>query len=377
MKRLRIAGAAAVVAAIAAGTTYATTALTSGAAATNTIQACVKKENGDVRIVDSSTQCHRDERSVNWNVVGPQGPQGQKGDAGAKGDNGLSVQASALAPGDTNCPDGGSMFTVGTAAPTYACNGAAGKNGKDGADGTSFTSIDGLGGLTCTSGGTAGTIAVAVGPGGVVTLTCSTGGGSTGGGGGGGGGGTDCGALPAYPNGTVTCSNGTLVYSCNVGFADADGNLANGCEANLMTDVNNCGGPGVVASLPHANTGCVDGHPVILSCQPGWVNLNGDATDGCEAAASCPHPNGLGGSYDDCADPLGTPGDPTTYSLTMAMLAGAGGTPTPVLCNGAGAVVAQVGSHFATWQYGGPNAGHVVESLSGTACPTSADPVWR
>jgi hypothetical protein len=34
------------------------------------------------------------------------------------------------------------------------------------------------------------------------------------------------------------------VLACNVGFADCDGNPANGCEVNTRTDVNNCGGCG-------------------------------------------------------------------------------------------------------------------------------------
>jgi len=117
MKR-RFALAAAVIAALTAGATYAATALTRTAAATNVVQACVKVPNGDVRIVDGATQCHRDERSMTWSVQGPKGDKGDKGETGATGAAGLSVQTSALAAGDGNCPFGGSSFTVGLLLPT-------------------------------------------------------------------------------------------------------------------------------------------------------------------------------------------------------------------------------------------------------------------
>lgn len=63
-------------------------------------------------------------------AVGPAGPAGAKGDkgdpgVGTKGDPGASVASTALDPGDTNCPDGGSQFDAG-ASTTYACNGAEG-----------------------------------------------------------------------------------------------------------------------------------------------------------------------------------------------------------------------------------------------------------
>jgi hypothetical protein len=185
-----------------------------------------------------------------------------------------------------------------------------------------------------------------------------------------------------YPNATTTCSNDTWTFVCNAGFANADGDLANGCEADLMTDVNNCGAAGNRVTIPNGIGGCVNGQAVIVSCNPGWYDADGQVADGCESTTppgGCPHANGLGGTYNDCGDPQGIPGTASTYTLAMAMLAAgsAGTTPSQVNCGGAGAVAASVGSHFAVWAYTGPAAGHVVESLSGALCPTTNDPTWN
>jgi hypothetical protein len=65
---------------------------------------------------------------------GPIGPQGIAGPIGPQGVAGVSVVASTLAPGNSNCPQGGSMFVDGSTI-TYACNGANGANGAQGIQG--------------------------------------------------------------------------------------------------------------------------------------------------------------------------------------------------------------------------------------------------
>lgn len=57
-------------------------------------------------------------------LQGPPGAPGTKGDAGAPGTSGLSVTNTKLNPGDATCKEGGSRFTVGSGAPTFACNGS-------------------------------------------------------------------------------------------------------------------------------------------------------------------------------------------------------------------------------------------------------------
>lgn len=105
-----------------------------------TIQACVHKNSGDVRIVASPGDCRPPEVPLAWNqqgIQGERGPQGEPGEPGAPGD-----------PGEPGPP---------------------GPPGQPGG----LTSIDDLDGAACTlATGQPGAIDVRVASNGVVTLTC-------------------------------------------------------------------------------------------------------------------------------------------------------------------------------------------------------------
>jgi hypothetical protein len=60
---------------------------------------------------------------------------------------------------------------------------------------------------------------------------------------------------PSAPNAIITCVAGSCQSTCAPGFADCDGNAANGCEADLLTNGRNCGGCGIDCGL------CPDGTP--------------------------------------------------------------------------------------------------------------------
>jgi hypothetical protein len=117
----------------------------------------------------------------------------------------------------------------------------------------------------------------------------------------------------AIPNGTGACVNGTAaIASCNVGFADVDGIVANGCEVNTLTDANNCGSVGnhvPADGFLNAHWACANGVVTITGCLPGWSNANGSVVDGCESQLDT-DPTGntqatalFLGSY-DCTDGL-------------------------------------------------------------------------
>jgi hypothetical protein len=191
-----------------------------GVADTNvTYNGCENLYTGIIRLLPSSlpapynTTCNTTttnkllkEVAITWNQVGSQGPQGIQGKQGIQGlpgtngsngsngtngingKDGVGVTAVALAPGDANCPTGGSAFTSASGI-TYACNGAPGvngtngTNGKDGAQGlpgiqgqpgSALGSIDALAGLPCGTGSNAGTISItyAASPPGAVSLVC-------------------------------------------------------------------------------------------------------------------------------------------------------------------------------------------------------------
>ena len=46
-----------------------------------------------------------------------------------------------------------------------------------------------------------------------------------------------CGAM----NATCVCGDGGLIYTCREGFAECDGQYANGCETNLTNNAEHCG----------------------------------------------------------------------------------------------------------------------------------------
>ena len=103
MKR-KFALGVALVAVLAAGTTYALAA--SGATTTQTINACVD-DNGKLRLVSAASNCKKDESPISWNTVGPQGaagPQGVAGPQGAAGRDGRDG-ASGGAAADPNAVD--------------------------------------------------------------------------------------------------------------------------------------------------------------------------------------------------------------------------------------------------------------------------------
>jgi hypothetical protein len=58
-----------------------------------------------------------------------------------------------------------------------------------------------------------------------------------------------CGVVCGGTNGSPTCAMGVCGLTCNPGFSNCDGNFANGCEANLQIDPNNCGACGNVCPL--------------------------------------------------------------------------------------------------------------------------------
>jgi len=95
-----------------------------------TVQACVNRTNGLVRVVGSSGDCRRRERALSWNVRGPQGPPGPAGPQGEPG--------------------------------------PAGPHGEG------ISNLDALAGMPCTTAsGATGAVELETAAGGVVTLRCA------------------------------------------------------------------------------------------------------------------------------------------------------------------------------------------------------------
>jgi hypothetical protein len=155
MRSWKLAAAAVAVAALAgAGIAYASIG---GAGSVYT--ACMLKNVGTVRLIDTSlpasnlmSHCTSIETQVSWNQ------QGQPGTPGTPGTPGQSV---VMGDAGANCADGGVSLTVG-ADTRYVCNGA---NGQDGTFTGHFQSPNGQYKLDVTDSGIA-----LLGPNGMVHL---------------------------------------------------------------------------------------------------------------------------------------------------------------------------------------------------------------
>ena len=77
--------------------------------------------------------------------------------------------------------------------------------------------------------------------------------------------------------------NGGCVATCPFGFADCDGNPANGCEANLTASTS-CGACGHVCTAgPNETSTCSQGVCGSPSCNAGYADCDGNPANGCEA----------------------------------------------------------------------------------------------
>jgi hypothetical protein len=92
------------------------------------------------------------------------------------------------------------------------------------------------------------------------------------------------------------------VATCNAGYGNCDGIAANGCETNTQTSPQNCGVCGNICSVANGTAGCAGGACTVASCNAGYANCDGNAANGCETntqtsstnCGSCGHACTLG-----------------------------------------------------------------------------------
>ncbi|HEY2512728.1 MAG TPA: hypothetical protein VGI39_17800, partial [Polyangiaceae bacterium] len=120
---------------------------------------------------------------------------------------------------------------------------------------------------------------------------------------------TDASTCPVRANATATCTGGTCGFTCNTGFADCNGNATDGCEVNTSTDINNCGGCsatgstplGVVCSTVNITPTCTGG-VCGGTCNTGFSSCGGTNT-GCTSTIACG--KGTGGTSACCGSDCG------------------------------------------------------------------------
>jgi hypothetical protein len=91
-----------------------------------------------------------------------------------------------------------------------------------------------------------------------------------------------CGVMCSIPGGSASCASGSCqLTGCPMGFGNCDGNGANGCEQPLNTTTH-CGDCRVPCAPPNGTGSCASGGCTIVSCNPGWDDCDGDVANGCE-----------------------------------------------------------------------------------------------
>jgi hypothetical protein len=69
-----------------------------------------------------------------------------------------------------------------------------------------------------------------------------------------------CGTLCTSPHATAGCmGRQCVIRTCDPGWADCVGGFVDGCETNILTNVNNCGGCNVVCAIPNKIPKCAGG----------------------------------------------------------------------------------------------------------------------
>ncbi len=115
-----------------------------------------------------------------------------------------------------------------------------------------------------------------------------------------------CGDICGAPNTNGTCSGGTCTTSdqCLDGFGDCNSDMSDGCEVDLNTDVDNCGGCATPCAdvYPNAQVGCESGSCTMGECNVGFDDCDGDPSNGCEVSVLT-DPQNCGGCGAECVLP--------------------------------------------------------------------------
>lgn len=109
------------------------------------------------------------------------------------------------------------------------------------------------------------------------------------------------------PNADTECvDSACVILECDGSFGDCDADVANGCETNLLTDLDHCGECDALCAFDDAAAQCSGGVCGLGDCDEGFADCNMSADDGCETATFdndaacggcglvCDPPNGAG-----------------------------------------------------------------------------------
>jgi hypothetical protein len=98
-----------------------------------------------------------------------------------------------------------------------------------------------------------------------------------------------CGGLCSVAHGRPGCDAelGCVVDRCDEGWANCnednpDGGYADGCEVNTLESADDCGACGNTCTVDNGSGQCVDGDCAVDDCDDGFGDCDGDYENGCE-----------------------------------------------------------------------------------------------
>jgi hypothetical protein len=320
-------------------------------------------ERGELRVIDiaKGQKCNNDETAITWNQKGQKGDKGDTGATGPAGATGAQGPAGARGASGTAGKDG---------AP--GAPGAPGAQGPAGPAGAGLSSLDALGGLPCHLGDAGqGLTVVSFGSpsanGTAVSLTCQP-------------------TAASLLSIAVTPAGSTIAQDATVQFA-ATGTYSGGTTKDITTSVTWSSSSPSVATISNVagSQGLATGvgqFQTTISATLGSVTGSTNLSGVCRS-----HRNGQGQNYQDCSA-LATPGNPATYSQTLAFGAaqawttGGNNGPVSTLTCGSDPIVVVTTTaspqFSASWSYTGPAAGHTTQVAGpNPVCPTTTDPTWN
>ena len=79
------------------------------------------------------------------------------------------------------------------------------------------------------------------------------------------------------------CDGGACgIGECETGRVDCNETAGDGCEVDVLRDIDNCGECGFDCDLPDARAMCIDGSCAVSECIDAYRDCNRDPEDGCE-----------------------------------------------------------------------------------------------
>ena len=90
-----------------------------------------------------------------------------------------------------------------------------------------------------------------------------------------------CGLTCDSTNGTPGCSGGSCTISCDPGWDDCTGGVADGCETFTNSSIFHCGGCMQRCSDNNGTPSCSGGN-CSITCDSGWGDCDGNIDNGCE-----------------------------------------------------------------------------------------------